>query len=83
MKINQITFTPAYKNYDAQNKNNIEFRGICPKTKSILKGTGILASTAIIGAWLLKLFKSYPQDSSIYLNDGSYFCEAYELNTLA
>lgn len=81
MRINRITCTPQRTILPAEKSHSF---GANPKAvKETLINCSMFAAVIGIGAWLAKLFKEYPKDDSIFLNDGTYFCEAHELNQLA
>lgn len=78
MRINKITYTPAYKNTYMQQNNQPVFKGKSEAVRTIMN-CGFLCAPIAIGMWLAKLFKNNPESDSIYLNDGSYFGEVDEL----
>ena len=86
MKINRITY-PAQGSVTPK-KSDVAFGAklLTPvraeKLKETLTNCGMLAAIIGISAWLVKLFKSYPPDESVFLNDGTYLGEAYEPNEL-
>ena len=81
MKVNRITYSP--RSIVHSKSQTPAFGAVPAKVKDSIINCGMFAAIVGIGVLLAKFFKNYPQNDSIFLNDGSYFCEAYELNELA
>ena len=80
MRINRITCTPQRTIMPAEKSHSF-----CANPKAVketLINCSMFAAVIGIGAWLAKLFKEYPKDDSIFLNDGTYFCADYFMSGL-